>query len=212
MRRRKKEEEHENHERWLVSYADFITLLFTFFAALYALSSLDKAKADKFTGSLKEAFRVIEAPIVVFEEKKKSLIEDIRNNIKDVPGISAKSEPRGIVVTFAEGFLFTSGSAEIKKDALPALERLPKILNSAPGLIAIEGHTDNVPLSGDKYQSNWELSTARASSVLQFFISKDLDPNRFSVSGYAEYRPLASNETAEGRAKNRRVDIVLGQK
>ncbi|TAN44860.1 MAG: chemotaxis protein MotB [Nitrospirae bacterium] len=210
-KRIKKEEEHENHERWLVSYADFITLLFTFFAALYALSSLDKAKADKISGSLRQAFKVIEEPIMIHEEKTKALIDDIRDKIKDANGISAKTEPRGVVVTFADGVLFDSGSAEIKKEATALLDKLPAALNSAPGKILIEGHTDNVPLSGGKYASNWELSTARASSILNFFITKGLDPNRFSIAGYAEYRPVAINNTDENRAKNRRVELIISK-
>ncbi|MBF0329159.1 MAG: OmpA family protein [Nitrospirae bacterium] len=209
-KRAKKEEEHENHERWLVSYADFITLLFTFFAALYALSSLDKAKAEKISGSLRQAFKVIEAPVLVYEEKTRALVDDIRDKIKDVNGISAKTEPRGVIVTFADGVLFDSGSADIKKEAEIILDKLPPVLSSAPGKILIEGHTDNVPLSRGKYTSNWELSTARASSILNFFITKGLDPNRFSIAGYAEYRPVALNDTEEGKAKNRRVELIIG--
>lgn len=210
-KRIKQEEEHENHERWLVSYADFITLLFTFFAALYALSSLDKTKADKVSDSLRQAFKVIEAPILVHEEKTKALLDDLRDKIKDTNGISAKTEPRGVVVTFADGVLFDSGSADIKKEAMALLDKLPAVLNSAPGKILVEGHTDNVPLSKGRYASNWELSTARASSILNFFITKGLDPNRFSIAGYAEYRPVALNDTEEGRAKNRRVELIISK-
>lgn len=209
-RRHKKEEEHENVERWLISYADFITLMFTFFAALYALSSMDKAKIEKFSGSLREVFKVIEEPIPLYEEKTKALMEDLRNSIKDVAGVSVKTDPRGVVVMFSDAVLFASGSAEIKQEALGVLEKLSKSLNTAPGRIIIEGHTDNVPISAGKYTSNWELSTARAASVLHFLITKGVDPNRFSIAGYAEYRPLASNETEDGRAKNRRVELVIG--
>ena len=209
MRRRKKEEEHENVERWLISYADFITLMFTFFAALYALSSMDKAKVEKFSGSLREAFKVIEEPIPLYEEKTKALMEDLRNNIKDVAGVSVKTDPRGVVVTFSDAVLFASGAAEIKQEAFGVLEKLSKSLNTAPGRIVIEGHTDNVPISAGKYTSNWELSTARAASVLNVFIKNGLDPNRFSIAGYGEYRPLTGNDTEDGRAKNRRVELVI---
>lgn len=209
-RRRKKEEEHENVERWLISYADFITLMFTFFAALYALSAMDMAKIERFSGSLKQAFKVIDEPIPLYEDRNKAVIEDIKKLITDVSGVSVKTDPRGVVVTFSDAVLFASGSADIKQEAFGVLEKLSKSLNTAPGRIIIEGHTDNVPISAGKYTSNWELSTARAASVLHFLITKGVDPNRFSIAGYAEYRPLASNETEDGRAKNRRVELVIG--
>lgn len=208
-RRRKKEEEHENVERWLISYADFITLMFTFFAALYALSSMDTAKIEKFSGSLKKAFQVIDEPIPLYEDRNKAVIEDLRKVITDVSGVSVKSDPRGVVVTFSDAVLFASGSGDIKQEAFGVLEKLSKTLNDAPGRITIEGHTDNIPVSGGKYASNWELSTARAASVLHFFIKQKLDPNKFSIAGYGEYRPLTSNDTEDGRAKNRRVELVI---
>jgi chemotaxis protein MotB len=208
-KRRKLHYERPSHERWLISYADFITLMFTFFAALYALSSVDKAKVESFSGSLRQAFKVMEEPIPLLEEKTKALLQDISKNIQGVEGVSVKTDPRGVVVTFSDAVLFASGSAEVKKEAFDVLERLSKTLNTVPGRIIIEGHTDNVPLSGGKYTSNWELSTARAASVLHFFITKGVDPNRFAIAGYGEYRPMASNETEDGRAKNRRVELVI---
>ncbi len=210
-RRRRKEEGQENIHRWLISYADFMTLLFTFFVALYALSTMDMSKVDRFSGSLKQAFKVIDEPIPLYEDRNRAVIEDLRKLITDVSGVSVKSDPRGVVVTFSDGVLFASGSAELKREIFGVLEKLSKKLNTAPGRIIIEGHTDNVPISGGKYSSNWELSTARAASVLNFFITKGIDPNRFSIAGYAEYRPLTSNETEEGRAKNRRVELVISQ-
>jgi chemotaxis protein MotB len=209
-RRRKTHYERPSHERWLISYADFITLMFTFFAALYALSSVDKAKVESFSGSLKQAFKVIDEPIPLYEERTRALVQDISKNIQGIEGVSVKTDPRGVVVTFSDAVLFASGSAEIKQEALGVMGKLSKILNETPGRIMIEGHTDNVPVSGGKYASNWELSTARAASVLHFFIENKVDPNRFSIAGYAEYRPLASNETEDGRAKNRRVELIIG--
>lgn len=185
--------------------------MFTFFAALYALSSADQAKVEKFSGSLRQAFKVIEQPIQVYEERTTALIEDIRKNIKDLPGASVKSDPRGVVVTFSDSMLFSSGSADIKQEAFGVLEKLAGSLNSVPGRIIIEGHTDNVPLAKGKYPSNWELSTARAGSVLGFFIKNKMSPDRFSIAGYAEFRPLASNDDEEGRSKNRRVEILISK-
>jgi chemotaxis protein MotB len=114
-----------------------------------------------------------------------------------------------VVVTFSDAVLFASGSADIKQEAFGMLEKLSKSLSNAPGRITIEGHTDNIPTSGGKYASNWELSTSRAASVLHFFITKGVDPNRFSIAGYGEYRPLTGNDTEDGRAKNRRVELVI---
>lgn len=208
-RRRKKEEEQEDIHRWLISYADFITLMFTFFAALYALSSMDMQKIEKFSGSLRHAFKIIDEPIPLYDDRNKAIVEDIKKLITNVSGVSVKTDPRGVVVTFSDAILFSSGSAEIKKEAFDVLEKLSKTLNTVPGRIIIEGHTDNVPISGGKYSSNWELSTARAASVLHFFITKGVDPNRFAIAGYGEYRPVASNETEDGRAKNRRVELVI---
>lgn len=209
-KRRKTHYEGPSHERWLISYADFITLMFTFFAALYALSSIDKAKVESFSGSLKQAFKVIDEPIPLYEERTRTLVQDISKNIQGIEGITVKTDPRGVVVTFSDAVLFASGSSEIKQEAFDVLEKLSKSINKVPGRIIIEGHTDNVPISSGKYASNWELSTARAASVLHFFITKGADPNRFSIAGYGEYRPVASNETEDGRAKNRRVELVIG--
>ncbi|MEW5743986.1 MAG: flagellar motor protein MotB [Nitrospirota bacterium] len=209
--RHRGEEEHDNHERWLISYADFITLMFTFFAALYALSSVDKAKMEKFSGSLKQTFKVIDEPIHVYEDKSKSIVEEMQNLVKGVEGVTVKSEPRGVVVTFSDQALFASGSAEMKQEASAVLEKIAAKLPAISGRITIEGHTDNVPISG-RYTSNWELSTARAASMLHALVAKGADPNRFTIAGYAEYRPVASNDTEEGRTRNRRVEMIIGQK
>ncbi len=207
--RRREEEEPENLDRWLISYADFITLMFTFFAALYALSSVDKAKMQEFSGSLNQTFKVIEKPIQLIDTKKAVLMEDLKKVTGDLQGITVKNEPRGVVVTFSDSVLFSSGAAELKPEIYSVLEKLSKLLSSVPGNVAIEGHTDNVPIASSKYSSNWELSTARAASMLHFFIEKGIDPAKYSVAGYAEFRPLESNATEEGRQKNRRVEIVI---
>jgi len=207
--RRRDEDEPENLDRWLISYADFITLMFTFFAALYALSSQDKAKMEQFTGSLNQTFKVIEKPIQQIDTQKNMLMADITKVTGDIKGITIKNEPRGVVVTFSDSVLFASGAAELKPEIYSVLEKLSKLLSSVPGNVAIEGHTDNVPIASSKYSSNWELSTARAASMLHFFIQKGIDPAKYSIAGYAEFRPLESNATEEGRKKNRRVEIVI---
>jgi chemotaxis protein MotB len=209
--RRNIEEEHENLDRWLISYADFITLMFTFFAALYALSAPDKAKMDQYSGSLNQAFKVIEKPILPMDTKKSMLMEDLKKVTGQVAGVSVKTEPRGIVITFSDAVLFASGSADVKPEIRAVLVDLSKLLSATPGKVTIEGHTDNVPISSSKYASNWELSTSRAVSMLHFFIEKGLDPTKFAIAGYAEFRPIESNATEEGRQKNRRVELVINQ-
>ncbi len=210
MRRRNRREGSQEHlDRWLISYSDFLTLMFTFFAALYALSTVDKEKVGQFSTSLHKAFNVIERPVQVLEDVQKPLAREIRKNFANVEGISVKSEPRGIVITLSNDTAFTPGSAEIRDNMASQLMKLSDILNASPGRIIIEGHTDNVPVSGGIYKSNWELSAARASSVLHVLIQQGLDPNRFIIAGYGEYRPLDSNASEEGRARNRRVEIIL---
>lgn len=208
-KRNRREEDHDHLDRWLISYSDFLTLMFTFFAALYALSSVDKEKIGQFSTSLKQAFNVIERPVAGVEDSKKPVLAELRNSLANIEGISVKSDPRGLVVTLSNDTAFMSGSADIKEKTSAALDILAVILKKNPGRIVIEGHTDNVPVSGPKYTSNWELSTARASSVLSVLIHQGLDPNRFIIAGYGEYRPIASNATEDGRALNRRVEIVL---
>ncbi|MBF0505331.1 MAG: OmpA family protein [Nitrospirae bacterium] len=211
-RRHNSGDDRDNHERWLISYADFMTLMFTFFVALYALSSVDIKKIEQFSGSLEQTFRVIDKPIPLIDTKKSEFMENIRKvvtaNSKD---ITVKNEPRGVVITFSDGVLFGSGSADLKPEVQKVLVDISKLLSVNPGKFTIEGHTDNVPISTPKYSSNWELSTARAASMLHFFIEKGLDPTKFAVAGYAEFRPLESNATEEGRQKNRRVEIVITQ-
>lgn len=211
IRRRRKDDHHpENLDRWLISYADFMTLMFTFFVALYALSSMDIVKLEKFSLSLRQVFKVIDDPIMLHHTRsEKSVAEELKAVLKNEENIAVNNEPRGIVITFSDSALFTSGSADVKSQADDVLGRIAEKLKTMPGRVFIEGHTDNVPISGGRFSSNWELSAARASSVLHAFVGKGLDPYRFTISGYGEYRPVATNETTEGRGKNRRVELVL---
>lgn len=208
-RKRNNNNEEDNIHRWLISYSDFLTLLFTFFVALYALSSMDVTKAEKMTTSLRKVFKVIDEPISFEEDRNKAIIEDLRKLLNDVSGVDIRSGPRGIVITLPDILLFSSGSAELKPEAYEPLTRIAEKLKEIPDKISIEGHTDNIPISSSIYKSNWELSAARASSVLHFLLQKGLNPDRFMIAGYGEYRPVESNETAEGRAKNRRVEIII---
>ncbi|MCX7724980.1 MAG: OmpA family protein [Thermodesulfovibrio sp.] len=209
IRRRNNNEEEENIHRWLISYSDFLTLLFTFFVALYALSSIDITKAEKMTISLRKVFKVIDEPISFEEDRNKAIIEDLRKLLNDISGVNIKSDARGIVITLPDSLLFSSGSAELKPESIEALIRISEKLKEIPGKVAIEGHTDNVPIRSSIYKSNWELSAARASSVLHFLLQRGLSPDRFLIAGYGEYKPIAPNDTDEGRAKNRRVELII---
>lgn len=209
FRKRNNNNEEENVHRWLISYSDFLTLLFTFFVALYALSSVDVTKAEKMTSSLRKVFKVIDEPVSFEEDRNKAIIEDLRKLLNDISGINIKSDARGIVITMPDSLLFSSGSAELKSESTDALTRIAEKLKELPGKVAIEGHTDNIPISSSIYKSNWELSAARASSVLHFLLQRGLSPDRFLIAGYGEYKPVATNDTDEGRAKNRRVELII---
>jgi chemotaxis protein MotB len=219
MRRKRAQEEQDNPDRWVVSYADFITLLFAFFTTLYALSHVDLGKLERFSGSVKSALktRATASENVVIdgirpvnyedaglEKEMRSLFEK-SGIINDV--LITRGE-RGVSVSFGDSVLFEPGSAEIKAEARPLLLAVEAVIRKTQdpiSPISIEGHTDNMPI-----RNSWELSTARAVSVLMSLLQDSpLHPERFSASGYGEYRPVASNAAPEGRARNRRVDIVF---
>ena len=244
MARKKKHPEHVNNERWLVSYADFITLLFAFFTTLYAISTIDQRKAGKLMFSMMTALHLdffpmnqqasggppqpVERPMVIDRVVRFVLGGNNQSGRKPNYGrvaaellamaqkpalngrVQIRLEARGVVVSLAEAGFFDTGSADIKSDGLPAVSAIAeKILEWSALDVLVEGHTDNVPIRpGGRYRSNWELSTARAVTVLHLLIEKHrVDPLRLSASGYGEYKPVAVNDTAEGRAANRRVEF-----
>lgn len=228
MARKKKEEEHENHERWLVSYADFITLLFAFFVVMYSVSMVNEGKLRAAADAISKAFNPIQAftatPVKidpkVTEDISKLVIPDVKvyeqiqEALKEMGDLGDKVtvtiEKRGIVIRVADTVLYDTGKAEIRNDAIRILDKVGSILGRLDNHIRVEGHTDNVPIKTARYPSNWELSTDRASAIVRYFIDGvKMEPFRLSAGGYAEYRPIDSNSTPEGRAKNRRVDIVI---
>ncbi len=259
MGKKHKHPEHENLERWLVSYADFITLLFATFVVLYALGQADLAKLKDLSQSLKQAFNpaksimdnpggvmpgtpnasilkdsgnsILDKVMPKFPENAQregsltpvtDAVQQINEQIEKLNGqktgtgeeitsdAKVKLQERGIVISFASSLFFEPGSAGLKPEAFSILNKLADTLKSADRVIHVEGHTDNQPIATAVYPSNWELSTARASSVVRYFISKKgFDPAKLAAVGYAHTRPIADNLKAEGRAKNRRVDIVI---
>lgn len=237
MNGRHKRAAHINHERWMVSFADFMTLLFALFVVLFAISSVDQQKLSQVAESVEQAFGVMDSksnslleaypenqqpippivrpasPLPPVQEQEE-LVEKLQKALKQTKNLAAavqlRQEARGVVIQLKDTRLFPSGSAELRPEMLNELQRVMRELENPKAQIRIEGHTDNVPIHSGRYRSNWELSAARANSVLQFFLQRThLKPEQFSVAGYGEYRPIASNATEAGRARNRRVDIVI---
>ena len=229
---KKRQEEHENHERWLVSYADFITLLFAFFVVMYSVSSLNEGKYRTVSESMITAFTshkpighlsVIELP---FEKRREIVVKDppqIKENIRTYvkianaiqttkmpDGVTVKSTKRGLNIRIKEDALFASGNAELLPHMKEMLDLVAGLIKPLPNSISIEGHTDTRPIHTEAYPSNWELSASRATSLVRYFTElHHLDPRRFSATSFAGYHPIETNDTPQGRAANRRVEIVV---
>lgn len=257
MSRRHKQEPHVSHERWLVSYADFITLLFAFFVVLYASSQVDKRKVGRLALAIQVAFQELgvfetsntkiplsdteSIPFVntqavenvqhtgdlrrfvqpmkgvlspassaaslkdIQQELEKALAPEIKESVVDV-----QARKEGVIVSLREMGFYDSGSATMKPSAMGAVDRLAGVVAPRSENLRIEGHTDNVPIHNAHFPSNWELSTARATELVQLFIYRyHVMPSRLSAAGFAEFHPVDDNSTAEGRSHNRRIDIVI---
>jgi chemotaxis protein MotB len=239
MRRRKKHEApHENHERWLLSYADFITLLMIFFVIMYSMSNVDKEKYKQVASGFQKAMggggganiigvegkvsidestpintNIVEATEEQKLERVKEAVDSYLKSSGLADSVETKVEERGLVLSFKDSLFFDSGKAEIKPDQVKKLIEIGKLLNQPiinESYIRVEGHTDNVPMYSYLYKSNWDLSVIRASNVAQILINQSgIRPDRVSATGYGEFRPKADNKTADGRASNRRVDILI---
>lgn len=233
MARRKKHEEHENHERWLVSYADFITLLFAFFVVMYAVSSVNEGKYRVLSESMLQAFTnhkplgqmaLIEMPLEqtrpALEEQFQKKPDDfqvyikVANSVESLKlssqDVSVEHTARGISIRIKDDVLFDSGKVEMKPAVKELLDLIADLVRDLPNLISVEGHTDAVPIQTPAFPSNWELSAARATALVRYFINdQHLAPERFSATGFGGERPLASNATSQGRAMNRRVEVVI---
>lgn len=273
MARRKKHEEHTNHEAWAIPYGDLVTLLMAFFVVMYAVSVVDVGKYRVLSDSLVEAFgtRIQVDPIQVgdpslmldplSDEVLRSLApidfltgtpldssqnddplsptdvaiesvldlvaaEDRRRTLNEISemakemeatlgslieddSIQVKRKPYWLEITINTNLLFTSGSATLEAAARPALADVAKLLVKRDGRIHVEGHTDNLPIRNSVYPSNWELSSGRAATVVNLFAQNGVDPQRMVAIGYAEFQPLTTNDTATGRAQNRRVTVIV---
>jgi chemotaxis protein MotB len=235
------------HDRWLVSYADFITLLFGFFVVLYAFAKADQKKQMQVSESIDSACRSLgifsdssrrpstndrtaagkEQPaipmnIVMGEDvlapaKVKDDLEHIQRELEQTLSnqvaqhtVSIQMGRDGLVISLREAGFFNSGSATPRPDTVATLRQIADKLGRTPYDLRIEGHTDNIPIHTAEFDSNWELSSARATHIARLFLDlKAIPPERLSAAGYAEYHPVASNATTDGRAENRRVDLVV---
>jgi chemotaxis protein MotB len=245
-RRRRSTGDANNHDRWLVSYADFVTLLFAFFVVMYSISAVNEEKYKAFSSSLETAFNeknrqlkeisaiqaaaqanaaisaaepnpVLEEMATGFdlanEKKQLALVSDLLTEslgpLVDKNLVSIKKKDYWIELELNSELLFLSGDAELATGAKPLLQKIAKEFKTLPNAINVEGHTDTNPISTPEFPSNWELSSARATRVVQEFIKEGIDPVRLSAIGYGQYHPVADNGTEEGRFKNRRVVVLL---
>lgn len=236
-----------SHDRWLVSYADFITLLFAFFVVLYAFAKADQKKQVQVSASIDTAFRALglfpnaarlpvagtvaatgaekaEFPMNIvmgedvlspaqvkndLERLHRELAQTLSNQVA-THTVSIHMGRDGLVISLREAGFFASGSATPKPETLATLKQIAVSLSRTPYDLRVEGHTDNIPIHTAEFDSNWELSTARATRIARTFLDmKAMPPDRISAAGYAEFHPVASNETEAGRAENRRVDLVV---
>jgi chemotaxis protein MotB len=242
--------EPENHERWLVSYADFITLLFAFFVVMFASSQTDKARAKQVSEAVEKALddghsisvppavarilggtvddkgqgnAMMKGPggaqrspkeaqpdnVVELMPSLERLNKELETEIKQGK-LEIRLEPRGLVISLRQSAFFPSGTDAIDQSNMPAMRKLAELIATLPNSIQLEGHTDSVPIHNARFKSNWELSCARAIAVLETLCGTfELSRTRFSVVGRADTVPIDSNETPDGRARNRRVDVVI---
>lgn len=271
-RERQNYDEEINHDRWLVSYADFITLLFAFFVVMYAISSVSEGKYRVLSDSLSQIFdstqegvdSVVPSPIdlpiqqelpfeqrdgVIQNEQTEGVNEEVFNEEKEAPEeiiqpstgegvaegdrvkkslneiaddiryelipfidddlIAVNNTEDKIEIEIKSEMLFASGEARLKSEVIPVLSNMATIMSTFNNRIQVEGFTDNQPIKTLAFPSNWELSAARAASVVHLLMRKGIDPIRMSATGYAEFRPVADNSTREGRQQNRRVMIII---
>jgi chemotaxis protein MotB len=244
MARRRRPEEPENHERWLVSYADFITLLFAFFVVMYSISSVNEGKykvlSQALVGVFSDPDRSVR-PIPIGEERPlttkpaQPLVSDsdqseaalaeavdplqaIADNVREAFGDLIRSDQltvRGnelwIEIELKSSLLFGSGDAMPSDMAFSIVDKVAKILKPFDNPVHVEGFTDNLPISTAQYPTNWELSTARAASMVRMMAMEGIDPRRLAAVGYGEFQPVADNATADGRGRNRRVVLVISR-
>ncbi|MGQ9486495.1 MAG: OmpA/MotB family protein [Armatimonadota bacterium] len=221
IRTRRSTRRHENVDRWLLTYADMITLLVALFIMLYSMSAVNQEKFGALASSMRREFqslpehnggKVVGTGNVVdpIEQQAVYLQQFLREKGLQTQ-VRVRHEERGLVISLlSDGTLFDLGSADLKPSARQVLDRVAEVLRAVPNPVLIEGHTDNLPIRTVQYPSNWELSAARAARVLRYLVQKGGIPaERLIAVGYAETRPLVPNSSPANRAQNRRVDIAV---
>jgi len=246
MRRRRKAEPPVNHERWLVSYADFITLLFAFFVVMFATTQADHSKAARVSESVSKALEdgqvksVLAAILGGTRDDKgkgnammkgpggaKPTVQEKAPPAPDLAGsldslraalkleiekgqIRIAMERRGLVISLREAAFFASGDDGVYPGTYSSIAKIARAIAALPSPVRLEGHTDSLPIHNSRFRNNWELSAARSIAMLELLSSRfDIPPQRLAVAGYADTVPVESNDTEQGRAHNRRVDIVI---
>ncbi len=235
--RKKKHPEHVNHERWLVSYADFITLLFAFFVVMFAVSQVDSKRMGRFTEAFSKAVgadifpgkgdsilpMLVEAPpkpeALQSGERDRELpgelksvraaLADLARRSQALQGMELLQRKNELVLRLSDNVFFESGDDGLKAPALTMIHAIAPELTSRNVDVRVEGHTDNRPISTVRFRSNWDLSTARATAVIVKLAAEGMATSRLAAAGYGEFRPVANNATEEGRKQNRRVDLVV---
>lgn len=234
--RRKYDDDPDNQDRWLISYADFITLLFAFFVVMYAISSVNEGKYRVFSNAIGSAFGLAPgAPPVMIEsqqmialpnpavkrraealrrekEHMTHLAQDLLSTLAPLVKegkVRVTQNSRGVSVEINASVLFDPGEARLTAESDQALRAVAGLLKDDPHAVQVEGHTDNVPIKNPTFASNWELSAVRASAVVRLFIDSGVAPARLTAVGHGANLPVAPNETLEGRARNRRVAVTI---
>lgn len=234
MSRKRSHEEHVNHEAWAIPYGDLVTLLLAFFVVMYSISSVNEGKYRVVSDSLNAAFRgeptstlpiqlgapsatTVSAPLVQLPDQVRIMaLRQLADQAEDaltpliMQGLVDVQRGDGFVeIAIRSDILFASGSAALSAAARPVIIMLGEALSGFPNTIRVEGHTDNVPIAAAAFPSNWELSAARATSVVHLLIQSGVDPRRLSVAAFGEYRPVLPNITADARNANRRVVLMI---
>lgn len=250
-RRRRSPDDLHNRERWLVSYADFITLLFAFFVVMYSVSSVNEGKYKVLSDTLEGIFnapRRAEHPIAKprpkpppragqiprdqivtpiaeaprnregIEKRRSAELKNIANQfaakfdaLMSQGLVTVHTSDQWIEVSLRNSLLFGSGEADPHYDAFPVVDKIASILKDHDNAVLVEGFTDNMPISTDRFPSNWELSAARAATIVRLLSAEGVDPERMAAVGYGQFQPIARNDTPEGRRRNRRVVILISR-
>jgi len=211
-RRRKSNSAMPSRDRWIIPYADFVTLLFACFAALYAATALDATTNNPLVigkGILPSNQAVVGSEHDNTEMVRNALERELATDLHE-KRLELIEDRRGLVLAIPEAFAFDAGRADLSPTSEALMGRVGRVLSGLPNSIRVEGHTDDTPIRNPRFESNWDLSTARATRVVAYFIGNvAIPPSRLSAAGYSEFHPRADNATVDGRARNRRVDIVI---